>query len=81
MRKLPAEVVAQTRWGKQLFVLVIFAIVYGTTEETKTLAISTAVSSVSGFQTLEACQAAGARLVQSPRPSNLEIRFSCEAAG
>lgn len=66
------------RRGVTLYVLVILSIVYGTTEETRGLAVSSSVSAVGGFRTLAACRAAGQRLLTAPRPPNLELRFSCE---
>ncbi|PPE77787.1 hypothetical protein C3941_21785 [Kaistia algarum] len=63
-----------------MYILVMLSIVYGATEETKSLAVSSSISAVGGFESLAACQAAGQRLLSSPRPSNLEIRFSCEVA-
>lgn len=63
-----------------LFILVVLSIVYGTAEDSKSLAVSSSISAASGFKTDEACKAAGERLLASPRPSNLEIRYSCEAA-
>jgi phosphate/sulfate permease len=63
-----------------MYILVMLSIVYGTTAETKGLAVSSSISAVGGFASLGACQAAGQRLLSSPRPPNLELRFSCEVA-
>lgn len=63
-----------------MFILVVLSIVYGTAEESKSLAVSSSISAAGGFKTVDACKTAGERLLASPRPSNLEIRYSCEPA-
>ena len=63
-----------------MFLLIVLSIVYGTNDETKSLAISSSVSAAGGFTSEAACKAAGDKLLASPRPSNLELRFSCDPA-